>query len=85
MSNRYILIFGDPAINTGFVVELAGASRLKPFDPFRSVFETEIYHSTIFTQHYWLCHTAGIPSSRTARSSLRALDVGEPLFLNSHV
>ena len=75
-----IIIFGDPAIDTRFVVELAGASDLEPFDPVRSVFETEIYHATISAQRYWLFHTAGIPSSHAGRPSLQAPDVLENLY-----
>ena len=75
MGYRNIIIFGDPAIDTRFVVELAGPSWLKPFDPFRSVFKANTYHIDISGQRYWLHHTAGLPSSRTARSSLQALDV----------
>jgi hypothetical protein len=64
MHHRNIIIFGDPAIDTRFVVELAGAS-ISPFDPFRSVFETISYDVTIDDQQYCLHHIAGIPSSRT--------------------
>ena len=91
MPLRKIIIFGDPAIDTRFVVELAGASRLKPFVPFRSVFKTCIYALTISDQQYWLCHTAGIPSSRTGRSSLQAPDILKNLyafinlFINVHL
>jgi hypothetical protein len=80
MFPRKIIVFGEPAIDTGFVVKLAGASRLRPFDPLRSVFETKLYDVTISNQQYWLYHTAGIPSSRTGRSSLRAPEVLENLY-----
>jgi hypothetical protein len=80
MSHRNIIIFSDPAIDTHFVIELAGACRLNPFDPLRSVFETYIYDVTISNQGCWLYHTAGIPSSRTAKSSLRAPDILENLY-----
>jgi hypothetical protein len=72
-----IIIFGNPAIDTGFVLELAGASDLEPFDPFRSVFRTNIY---VVDRRYWFYHTAGIPSSRTGRSSLQAPDILENLY-----
>ena len=78
MSLGNIIVFGDPAIDTRFVVELAGASRLKSFDPLRSVFKTNVYY--VPSQRYWLYHTAGIPSPRTGRSSLQAPDVLENLY-----
>jgi hypothetical protein len=78
MFSGNIIVFGDRAIDTRFVVELAGASRVKPFDPFRSVFKTNVYY--VPSQRYWLYHTAGIPSSRTGRSSLQAPDVLENLY-----
>ena len=74
--NPNIIIFGDPAIDTRFVVKLAGASWLKPFDPFRSVFETNVYR----VPQYQLIHTAGIPSSRTDRSTLSVPNVLENLY-----
>ena len=74
------MIFGDPAIDTRFVVELAGSPWLEPFDPFGSVFQTNIYYSTIADRRYWLYHTAGIPGSRTGRSSLQAPDVLKDLY-----
>ena len=67
---RNIIIFGDPAIDTRFVVKLAGASKVYPFNSPRRVFETKGYGITISDELYWLYHTAGIPSSRTGRSSL---------------
>jgi hypothetical protein len=75
-----ILVFGDPAIDTGFVVKLAGASYVYPFDPFRSVFETISYDVTVDDQQYSLHHTAGIPSSRTGRSFLPVPNVLENLY-----
>jgi hypothetical protein len=80
MSDRYIIIFGDPAIDTGFVVELAGSSYLRAFDPFRSLFKTSFYIATISGQQYWLDHIAGIPSSHARRSSLQAPDILEKLY-----
>ena len=77
---RKIIIFGDPAIDTRFVVELAGASRLYRFDPLRSVFKTNFYSVAISDRRYQLYHTAGIPSSRTGRSSLQAPEVLENLY-----
>jgi hypothetical protein len=76
-----IIIFSDLAIDTRFVVELVGASDLKPFDPFSSVFQTNRYLVAIDGRQYYLNHTAGIPSSRTGRSSLRAPDVSDNLFV----
>ena len=76
MVDRDIIVFGDPAIDTRFVVELAGASYV---DPLRSVFETKSYEVTISDRRGRLHHTAGIPSSYTDRSSLRAPDVLENL------
>jgi hypothetical protein len=76
MSSQNITIFGDPAIDTRFVVELAGA-RLEPFGPFRSVFKTNTYH---VHQQYWLYHVAGIPSSSMGRSSLQAPDILKNLY-----
>ena len=78
-----IIVFGDPAIDTRFVLELAGASDLEPFDPLRSVFETELYDVTISDQRYRLLHTAGIPSSHTDRSSLQAPEVLKNLYYSS--
>ena len=75
-----IIVFGDPAIDTRFVVELAGASRLEPFGPLRSVFKTELYDVIISDRRYWLHYTVGIPSSRTGRSSLQAHDVLKNLY-----
>ena len=75
MVDRDIIVFGDPAIDTHFVLEMAGASDLEPFDPLRSVFETELYDVTISDQRYWLIHVAGIPSSHTDRPSLQAPDL----------
>jgi hypothetical protein len=80
MAYRNIMFFGDPAVDTRFVVKLAGASRLKRFDPLRSVFKTNTYRIVISGQRYWLHHTPGIPSSRTGRSSLQAPDVLENLY-----
>ena len=80
MDDGTIIIFGDPAIDTRFVLELAGASDIEPFDPLRSVFKTKIYDVTISDRRCWLLHTAGIPSSRTDRSSLRAPDALVNLF-----
>ena len=80
MKERHIIIFGDPAIDASFILELAGASRLKPFDPFLSVFKTNPYFSTISNQRCWLYHTAGIPSSLTGGSSLQAPDVLQNLY-----
>jgi hypothetical protein len=80
MSFRNIIVFSDPAIDTGFVIELAGASRLIPFDPFRSVFKTNFYGVTISYQPCILFHTAGFPSSRTDRTSLQAPDILENLY-----
>jgi hypothetical protein len=78
---EHIIVFGDPAIDTRFVVELAGASYLYPFRyPFRSVFEKDSHLVTIDDQQYCLYHTAGIPSSRTGRSSLPVPNVLENLF-----
>ena len=76
--SRDIIVFGDPAIDTRFVVELAGAS-LYPFDPFPGVFKTQVHPVTINDQRCWLHHTTGIPSSRTDRSSLQAPEVLENL------
>ena len=70
-----IIVFGDPAVDTRCIVELAGASNLEPsdqFDPLRSVFKTNSYFSD---RRYWLHHTAGLPSSRTGRSSLQAPNI----------
>jgi hypothetical protein len=81
MPIRNIIIFGDPAIDTRFVVELVRAFQQKmTFDPFRSVFKTNSYYSIISDQQYWLHHTAGLPSSRTGRSSLQPPDVLENLY-----
>ena len=80
MVYRDIIIFGDPAIDTRFVLELAGASRLKPFDPLRSVFETNRYLVTIDDQICSLHDTVGIPSSRTSRSYLPVPKVLEKLY-----
>ena len=80
MDDRDIIIFGDPAIDTRFVVELAGPSDTEPFVPFRSVFETNTYYATISDQRCWLHHTAGISSSHAGRSSLQALDVSKNLY-----
>jgi hypothetical protein len=80
MSYGRIIILGDPAIDTGFVVKLAGASQISPFDPFRSVFNTIPYDVTIDDQQYWLLHTAGIPSSPTGMLSLSLLNVLENLY-----
>jgi hypothetical protein len=79
MYPRYIIIFGDPAIDTSYVVDLAGSSRVYPLEPSRSVFKTNVYDVTISNQQYYFRHTAGLPSSRTGRSSLRASDVLEGL------
>jgi hypothetical protein len=82
MAYQRIIVFGDLAIDTGFIIELAGASRcVSPFRyPFRSVFERNIHLVTISNQQYYLHHTAGIPSSRTGRSSLQAHDVLRNLY-----
>jgi hypothetical protein len=80
MPSRHIIIFSDPAIDTRSIVELAGASNLQPFDPFRSVFKTSNYSVTISDQRYILSDTAGLPSSRTGRSSLQAPDVLKNLY-----
>jgi hypothetical protein len=80
MSSQNIVVFGDPAIDTRFIAELAGVSYISPFDPFRSVFETKFYHVTIDDQPYTLFHTAGFPSSRMGRSSLQAPNVLEKLY-----
>ena len=80
MASRNIIIFGDLAIDTRFVVELAGASDLEPFDPLRNVFERKLYRVTIDDQQYWLYHVTGIPSSRMGRSSLQAPGVLENIY-----
>ena len=80
MDDRDIIIFSDPAIDTRFILEMAGASYLSPFDPLRSVFETRLYKVTISNRRCWLYHTVGIPSSHTDRSSLRAPDVLANLY-----
>ena len=82
MSLQNIIVFGDPAIDTRFVVKLAGASYMSPFDPLRSVFKTDCYLSN---QRYWLYHTVGLPSSRTGRSSLQAPDVLRNLHSFIHI
>jgi hypothetical protein len=69
MASGNIIIFGDSAIDTGFVVKLVGPSYLQRFKPSRGVFKTNFYRATVSNQRYWLHHTAGIPSSRTGRSS----------------
>jgi hypothetical protein len=69
MNFANIMIFGDPAIDTRFIVELLGGSHV---DPLRSVFETNVYDIDRAHQDYSLYHIAGIPSSRTDRSSLQA-------------
>ena len=79
--NRYIIVFGDPAIDTRFVFELVGASDIEPFDPLRSVFKTNVYH--VPRQRYQLIHTAGIPSPHTDRPSLQAPDAVE--YLHSFI
>ena len=79
MVDRDIIIFSDPAIDTRFILKLAGTSWQSPFDPLRSVFETKLYKVTISNRRCWLYHTVGIPSSHTDRSSLRAPDVLENL------
>jgi hypothetical protein len=85
MVSGNIIIFGDPAIDTGFIVKLAGASYLYPFRyRLRSVFKRDFYPVTISDQQYRLHHTAGIPSSRTGRSSLQAPDVLENLYYLIH-
>jgi hypothetical protein len=63
-----IIIFSDPEVDTRFVVELAGASQIKPFDPFCSIFKTNIYR--VDQQRYCVCHTqalapAGHPFERS--------------------
>ena len=78
MDDRNIIIFGDPAIDTRFILKLAGASDLAPFDPWRSVFETNVYY--VPNQRYRLIHTAAIPSSRTDRASLLVPNVLENLY-----
>jgi hypothetical protein len=80
MAYRKIIIFGDLAIDTEFVVKLAGASYISPFDPSRGVFKAIPYDVAIDDQQYWLYHTAGIPSSRTGRSSLLVPNVLENLY-----
>jgi hypothetical protein len=78
MAYRNIIIFGDPGIDTRFVVELAGGCQLNLFDPLCSIFKTNCYRAT--NRRCWLHHTAGIPSSRTGRSSLQAPEVLENLY-----
>jgi hypothetical protein len=81
MTDRTIILFGDPAIDTRFVVELAGDFRsVSPFDPLRSVFKTNFYRATISNRRYWIYHTVGLPSSCTGRPSLRAPEVLENLY-----
>jgi hypothetical protein len=80
MSTGNIIVFSDPTVDTRFVVELAGAFPLKPFDRFCSVFKTNIYRTVISDQRCTLFHTAGFPSSRTDRSSLQAPDILENLY-----
>ena len=85
MDYRDIIVFGDPAIDTRFIVELAGVSYISPSRyPFLSVFERNFYLVTIDDQQCWLHHTAGIPSSHTGRSSLQAPDVLENLHSFLH-
>ena len=71
---RNIIIFGDLAIDTRFVLERAGAS----IDPFRlppRIFEAERYSVTIAGQEYALYNTAGLPSPGPGGSSLQAREV----------
>ena len=75
-----IIVFGDPAIDTRFVLELVGASHLYRSDPLRSVFKRYFCRVTINDQRCWLHHTTGIPSSRTDRSSLQAPEVLENIY-----
>jgi hypothetical protein len=72
MVPRNIIIFGDPAIDRRFVLELAGAS-LDPFGLSPRIFETQRHSVTISDQEYALYNTAGLPS--TGSSSLQAREV----------
>jgi hypothetical protein len=83
MAHRSIIFFSDPAIDTRFVVKLAGASDLEPFHPFHSVFKTNLYSATISDQQYWLYHVTGIPSSGTG--TLQAPDVLANLHFLTHL
>ena len=75
-----IIVFSDPAIDTHFVLELVGASRLYQSDPLRSVFKRSFCRVTISDRRCWLYHTAGIPSSHIDRSSLQAPSLLENLY-----
>jgi hypothetical protein len=72
------MVFGDPAIDTTFIFELLGEPDVYPLC---DVFET-YYHDDIVIddEEYWLYQTVGIPSSRTARSSLQAPEVLKNLY-----
>ena len=80
MVDRNIIVFSDPAIDTGFIVKLAGFPWQPAFDPFCGVFKPVYYDVVIDDQRHWLIHTAGLPSSRTGRSSLQAPEVLENLY-----
>ena len=67
-----IIVFGDPAIDRRFVLELAGAS-LDRFGAPSRIFETQRHFFTISDQEYPLYNTAGLPS--VVSSSLQAREV----------
>jgi hypothetical protein len=79
-----IIIFGDPAMDRGFVVSLLTRASPHPFGLSPRVFQTQSYSVTISNQQYWLYNTAGIPSSGTARSSLQAREVLGDLYRFIH-
>jgi hypothetical protein len=80
MAHLSIIVFGNLAIDTRFIIELFGASH-DPFGyPFCSVFETHLYGVAIDNQPYWLHHTASIPSSRMDRSLLPVANVSKNLY-----
>ena len=84
MVYRNVVLFGDPAMDRGFVVSLLTGASPHPFGPSPRVFQTQSYSATISNQQYWLYNTAGIPSSGTARSSLQAREVLGDLYRFIH-